>query len=84
LYVTDSGYRVAINKEGQQEGSMAINRTLLSWSRAIHISLNHAATMTASPLTSMQQFASLPELPRDEQGQLAQSPELARFLRVGK
>lgn len=78
---------------------MAINRTLLSWSRAIHIylsiglflilvffavtgiTLNHAATMTASPVTSMQQFASLPELPRDEQGQLAQSPELARFLR---
>jgi len=79
---------------------MAINRTLLGWSRAIHvylsiglflvllffaitgITLNHAATMTANPITSIEQSESLPELPRDEQGQLAESPELARFLRA--
>lgn len=78
---------------------MAINRTLVTWSRNIHaylsialllvliffsitgITLNHAANMTAIPETTTLTLDSLPELPKDENGQIADSPELAAFVR---
>lgn len=79
---------------------MPVNRTLLHWSRTIHIylsialllilvffavtgiTLNHATTMTAEPLVTSKMLDSLPELPLDEAGMIADSPELAQFLRA--
>ncbi|MEY4641795.1 MAG: hypothetical protein RLZZ227_1789 [Pseudomonadota bacterium] len=78
---------------------MAVNRTLVSWSRIIHIylsiallivlvffsvtgiTLNHATTMTADPVTSTQTRDALPELPRETDGSLTDSLALAAFLK---
>lgn len=78
---------------------MAINRTVLSWSRTIHIylsiallivlgffsitgiTLNHADTMTAVPLTSSRAMDSLPRWMDGLDVSLAESPQLAQFLR---
>lgn len=78
---------------------MAINRTLVNWSRTIHvylsiallivlvffsitgITLNHAETMTGEPQTETTTLESLPELPRNDDGMIADSPELAAWLR---
>lgn len=77
---------------------MPVNRTLLQWSRTIHIylsialllilvffavtgiTLNHASTMTAEPVITTRTLDSLPDLPLDEGGMIADSPELAQFL----
>ncbi len=77
---------------------MAINRTLVSWSRTIHlylsialllilgffsitgITLNHATTMTAVPVIDTQMRDTLPELPRESDGSIVDSPALAAFL----
>lgn len=45
------------------------------------ITLNHATSMTAQPRTEVQMLDSLPELPLDEAGRIAESPEFAAFLR---
>lgn len=78
---------------------MAINRTLVNWSRTVHvylsiallivlvffsitgITLNHAETMTAAPETSTIILDELPALPLDDEGFIADSPELAEFVR---
>ena len=78
---------------------MAVNRTLVSWSRTIHIylsialliilvffsitgiTLNHADTLTATPVVTSQTRDSLPDLPREADGSIADSPALAAFLR---
>ncbi len=78
---------------------MPVNRTLLQWSRTVHIylsialllvlvffsvtgiTLNHANTMTGEPVVTTRTLDSLPDLPLDEAGMIADSPELAQFLR---
>ena len=78
---------------------MAINRTLVNWSRTVHvylsiallivlvffsitgITLNHAETMTAAPETSTIIMDELPALPLNDEGFIADSPELAEFVR---
>lgn len=79
---------------------MAINRTLVNWSRTIHvylsiallivliffsitgITLNHAELMTGEPQTESRTLEALPDLPRNEEGMIAQSPELAAWLKT--
>ena len=78
---------------------MAINRTLVNWSRTVHvylsiallivlvffsitgITLNHAETMTAAPETSTIILDDWPALPLDDEGFIADSPQLAEFVR---
>ena len=78
---------------------MPVNRTLLQWSRTVHIylsiallliliffavtgiTLNHASTMTGEPIITTRTLDTLPELPIDEGGMIADSPELVQFLR---
>jgi hypothetical protein len=78
---------------------MAINRTLVQWSRTIHIylsivlltvllffsitgiTLNHATEISAQPEVTERMLDVLPELPMDSAGMIADSPELAQFLR---
>ncbi len=78
---------------------MSVNRSLLYWSRTIHIylsialllllaffaitgiTLNHASELAAEPVVTSRTLETLPELPLDEAGMIADSPELAQFLR---
>lgn len=78
---------------------MSVNRSLLYWSRTIHIylsialllllaffaitgiTLNHASELAAEPVVTARTLETLPELPLDEAGMIADSPELAQFLR---
>ncbi len=78
---------------------MSVNRSLLYWSRTIHIyfsialllllaffaitgiTLNHASELAAEPVVTARTLESLPDLPLDEAGMIADSPELAQFLR---
>ncbi|MEY3660964.1 MAG: hypothetical protein RLZZ169_1790 [Pseudomonadota bacterium] len=78
---------------------MSVNRSLLYWSRTIHIyfsialllllaffaitgiTLNHASELAAEPVVMARTVETLPELPLDEAGMIADSPELAQFLR---
>jgi uncharacterized protein len=77
---------------------MLINRTLVSWSRTIHIylsialfvilvffsitgiTLNHVDVFIAEPEITEIIVDSLPELPLDSEGLIADSPELGSFL----
>lgn len=77
---------------------MAINRTLVNWSRTVHvylsiallivlvffsitgITLNHAESMTAEPQTETIILDELPTLPLNDEGMIANSPELADFV----
>lgn len=45
------------------------------------ITLNHAETMTAEPQTEVITLDSLPILPLDDNGMIADSPELAEYIR---
>ncbi|MDR0779752.1 MAG: PepSY-associated TM helix domain-containing protein [Pseudomonadales bacterium] len=78
---------------------MAINRTLVQWSRTIHIylsvalltillffaftgiTLNHATDFSGEPAIDERTLDTLPALPQDAAGMIADSPELAQFLR---
>jgi hypothetical protein len=79
---------------------MAINRTLVNWSRTIHvylsiallivlvffsitgITLNHAELMTSEPVNESRTIESLPELPRNDEGMIAESTELSAYLKA--
>ncbi len=46
------------------------------------ITLNHAELMTGEPVNESRTIESLPELPRNDEGMIAQSPELAGYLKA--
>jgi hypothetical protein len=55
--------------------------TILLFFALTGITLNHATTLGGEPAVTERTLEALPELPLDEAGMIADSPELAQFLR---